>query len=220
MFGRRCNPEELADRLRQLVMPSGAGYVAAYYLSLRPDEQAQVRIQFNLLLLPLALSYQTIDTTRNSKFAEAIRQSHEVYLSKIPEADRMVDIGRYIVWDFEREAISHELRERFCRVIVPSAFDGHQMRYGMLIRVASEVRNRAVWTDFNYGMSQAGDDSQIGLSLAFAAMATSFTKRVFKAVSGEPGSRPSSTKRSSRQRISRARLFCFCRVRQIIRGLK
>ena len=43
------------------------------------------------------------------------------------------------------------------------------------------VTNRAVSTDFNYGMSQAGDDSQIGLSLAFAAMATSFTKRVFKA---------------------------------------
>ena len=60
-------PEELADRLRGSAMPSGAGYVAAYYLSLRPDEQAQVRIQFNLLLLPLALSYQTIDTTRKLK---------------------------------------------------------------------------------------------------------------------------------------------------------
>lgn len=55
------------------------------------------------------------------------------------------------------------------------------MRYGMLIRVASDVGNRTVWTDFNYRMSQAGNDPKTGLTLAFAAMATSFTKRAFKA---------------------------------------
>ena len=55
----------------------------------------------------------------------------------------MVDIGRYIVWDFEREAISL-MHERFCRVIVPSAFDGHQMRYGMLIRVDRSHESRGL----------------------------------------------------------------------------
>jgi hypothetical protein len=180
MFGRNYNPEDLADRLSQLVMPSGAMHVAAYYKFMRPDDDERIRILFNLLLLPLALSYPTIQTTTNTKLAEAIRQSHEVYLRRIREADQLVDIGRYVVWNFEREAIAHELRERFCQLIVPSAFDGHQMQYGMLVRVASDVRNRTVWTDFNFGMSQAGGDSKWGLTLAFGAMAASFTKRVFK----------------------------------------
>jgi hypothetical protein len=102
-----------------------------------------------------------------------------VYLGRIRESDQIVDLGRYIVWGFEREAIAHELRERFCQLIVPAGFNGHQMRYGMLVRVAADVRNRTVWNDFDFGMSQSGGDSQLGLTLAIAALATSFTKRVF-----------------------------------------
>src|ERR1035441_10178980 len=130
MFGRKYSPEDIADQLSQVVMPSGAIHVAAYYKFMRPDEDERVRIIFSLLLLPLALSYPIIHTTTNPKLAEALRQSHEVYLGRIREPDQLVDLGRYIVWGFEREAIAHELRERFCQLIVPSGFDGHQMRYG------------------------------------------------------------------------------------------
>ena len=99
-------------------------------------------------------------------------------LGRIREADQLVDLGRYIIWGFEREAIAQELRERFCQVIGPAGFDGHQVRYGMLVRVAMDVRNRAFGTDLNFGMSQSGGESKLGLMLAFKAMATSFTKQV------------------------------------------
>jgi len=178
MFGRKYNAEDIASQLGGLVMPSGAMHVAAYYKAVRPDEDERVRIIFGLLLLPLALSYPMAQTTKNLKLRDALLQAQEAYFGRIPEADQVIDAGRYIVWNFEREAIAGNLREQFCQLIQPSDFDGYQMRYGMLVRAAAGIRNRAFWTDFNYGLSQSGGDSNRGLTLAFAAMATSFTKRV------------------------------------------
>ena len=185
MFGRKYNPDDIASQLDGLVMPSGAMHVAAYYKALQPDEDERVRIIFGLLLLPLALSYPMVQTTNNLKLREALLQAHEVYLGRIPEADQVIDAGRYIVWNLEREAIARDLREQFCLLIGPSGFDGHQMRFGLLVRSVSGIRNRTFWTDFNFGLSQSGGDSSRGLTLAFAAMATSFTKRVLVINPGE-----------------------------------
>ncbi len=179
MFSRKYSPEDIADQLFRVVMPSGAMYVAAYYKFVHPNEEERVRIVFSLLLLPLALSYPMVQTTTNSKLREAILQSHDVYLGRIQEADQLVDLGRYIVWGVEREAIARELRERSCELILPSTFDGRRVRYGMLVRVTADVRNRTYFTDFNFGRSQSGGDPKLGVTLAFAALATSFTKRVF-----------------------------------------
>jgi hypothetical protein len=178
MFGREFNPDDIASQLAGLVMPTGAVNVAAYYKAVRPDEDERIRIIFGLLLLPLAISYPMVHTTTNPRFREALLQAHTQYLARIPEQDQVIDVGRYIVWNFEREAIARDLREQSCQIIGPSGFDGYQMRYGMLVRAAAGIRNRAFWTDFNFGMSQCGGDSKLGLTLAFRAMATSFTKRV------------------------------------------
>lgn len=144
MFGRKHNAEEIASQLGALVMPSGAMHVAAYYKAVRPDEDERVRIIFSLLLLPLALSYPVAQTTNNSKFREALLQAHEIYLSRIPEADQVINAGRYIVWNLEREAIARDFREEFCQLIGPSGFDGYQMRYGMLVRAVVGIRNRLI----------------------------------------------------------------------------
>jgi len=196
MFGRKFNPDDIASQLGGLVMPSGAMHVAAYYKAVRPDEDERVRIIFGLLLLPLALSYPMAQTTTNAKFREALLQAHEVYLGRIPESDQVIDAGRYIVWNFEREAIARNLREQFCQLIGPSSFDGYQMRYGMLVRGVAGIRNRTFWTDFNFGMSQSGGDSKLGLSLAFRALATSFTKRVLTVHSREQDLIPGEQERS------------------------
>jgi hypothetical protein len=98
MFGRKYSPEDIADQLFQVVMPSGAMHVAAYYKAVRPDDEERIRIVFSLLLLPLAASFPMIHTTTNSKLREALLQAHDVYQGRIREADQIVDLGRYIVW--------------------------------------------------------------------------------------------------------------------------
>jgi hypothetical protein len=137
-------------------------------------------MMFTMHLFPIAASYGIVHTTTNAKLREALLQAHEIYLSRFREQDQLVKLGDYIIWRIERESVAHELRERFCQLVIPSGFDSHEIRYGMLLRGVSDVRKATFGRDLSFGMSQAGGDSKLGLKLGFMALGTSFTRQVLK----------------------------------------
>lgn len=179
MSGLKYNPEHIAEQLAYALLPSGAAHLGAYFNAVRPDDAERTRMMFSVLLFPITASYGMIHNTKDPKFRETLVQAHDVHLKRIREQDKIVNLGDYITWRVERDSIARELREKFCQLVIPSGFDKHQIRYGMLLRVAADVRKQMFGTDIHFGMSQTSDP-KAGLMLAFRALGTTFTRHVLK----------------------------------------
>lgn len=179
MSGRSINPELLAEQLGAALLPSGAAHVGAYFKAVRPDEAERTRMMFSMLLFPVTASYGMIHTTTNPDLKDALIKAHDIYLGRIREQDQLVNLGDYIIWRVERDSVARELRERYSQLIVPSGFDTHQVRHGLLLRVVADVRKQTFLTDLHFGVSQTTDGKQ-GMMLAFRALGTTFTRHVLK----------------------------------------
>lgn len=179
MFGRKIKSEDLAVQLSRALLPSGADYIGSYIHAVRPDESERTRMMFSLLLFPVTASYGAILTTTNQKLKDSLIEAHEIYLSSIHEQDQLVRLGDYIIWRVEREAVVRVLSERYFQLLVPSDFDGHQIRYGMLLRVIADIRKQTYVNDLDLGMSQSKDTKE-GMLEAFTALGTSFTRYILK----------------------------------------
>lgn len=177
MFGRKINSQDLAVQLSRALLPSGADYIGSYIQAVRPDESERVRLMFSLLLFPVTASYGAILTTTNQELKDSLIEAHEIYLSSIRDQDQLVRLGDYIIWRVEREAIARVLRERYFQLLVSSDFDEYQIRYGLLIRLITDMRQQTYLNDIDLGMSQ-GNETKEGISEVFTTLGTSFTRYI------------------------------------------
>jgi hypothetical protein len=187
MFGRKYNPEEIAERLRRLLLPSGGMELAAFLQAVCPDEAERERMILNTNLFPIAASYGIVNARTKPKFRDALFQAHELYLNRFREQDKLVSLGDYIIWRVERDWVERDLRERFCQLITPSSFNSHKIPFGMLLRIATDFRKATFRTDLQIGMAAGGGDQKREVILIFAALGTTFTRQVLKIDPTDPG---------------------------------
>jgi len=181
MFGRKYNPQEIAEHLRTWIAHGQArDLIGGYFACVRPDELECTRIMFSLHIFPIAASYGIAEAKNDARLIEAVRQAHDLYLSCFRDRDQIVRLGDYVIWRVEREAVASVLREECCQIIGPSTFDEHAIKYGMLLRVVSEIRKRTFATDILLGMSQPTGDSKKELMSACESLGITFTRHVLK----------------------------------------
>jgi len=188
MFGRKYNPQEIAEHLRTWIAHGQATeLIGRYFPSVRPDEPERTRIMFSLHIFPIAASYGMAEAKNDARLIEAVRQAHDLYLSCFRDRDQIVRLGDYVIWRVEREAVASVLREECCQIIGASTFDEHAIRYGMLLRVVSEIRKRTFANDLLFGMSQPTGDPKQELMSACEWLGITFTRHVLKLAPGDPG---------------------------------
>jgi hypothetical protein len=191
MFGRKFKPEEIAEQLHAVVL-EGTTLLGAYERFVRPDEAERTRMLFSAQLFPVAASFAVAAsvgraaTATNANLKDAFLQAHVVYLDLFADQDQLVRVGDYLIWRIERDLVARVLRERFCQVIIPSVFDAHEIRYGMLLRVVSDIRKEMFCADIERGVSLALHDPEQGFMMAFMSAATTFTRQVLNIDPNDP----------------------------------
>jgi hypothetical protein len=180
MFGKKYDPEQIVSHLTTILLPSCAGYVHDYLNAVRLDEAELTRMTFSMYLFSVAACDGGIQTTTNAKFKAALLKAHSSFLDRFPDRETLVNLGEIVIWQFERDFIARELHDRLGKSILPGDFDFHEIRYGTLLRIASDIRKNAFSTDIHLGVSQGQGDPKLGMQLAFKALGTSFTRYVLK----------------------------------------
>src|SRR2546422_7424482 len=105
MFGRKYNPQEIAEHLRTWIAHGQAReLIGGYFASVRPDEPERTRIMFSLHIFPIAASYSIAEAKNDARLIEAVRRAHDLYLSCFRDRDQIVRLGDYVIWRGERDA--------------------------------------------------------------------------------------------------------------------
>jgi len=191
MFGKKYDPEQIAEKLATIIMPGCAEYLAAYINAVHPNKIEHTRTMLSMYLFPITSTHGFMQTTSNQKLKKALLKAHNIYLDRFRDTDKVVNLGEIIIWRIEQEAFSRALRDRFAESIDPDYFDSHEIKYGKLLTILSEIRSNVSMTDFELGRLHGQGDPKLELLSAFNAMGITFTRQALKIDLNDPKLPPS-----------------------------
>ena len=178
MFGKRYDPEEIANSLATALLPSCVDQVTDYINAVRLDAAERKRLMFSIFLFSVAASEGIVRTTTNVEFKTALLKAHTTYLERHRCTEDLGNLGELIIWEIERKFVIRELKVRFGLAVDQSTFDDHAIRNGTLLGIAADFRKEAFLTDIHLGMSQGQGDPRLGIQQTFKSLGTSFTRQV------------------------------------------
>lgn len=185
MFAESYHPEEIADQLHSVVR-DGAAIFGTYQRSINLDEAERTRLLFTAQLTPIAVSFVIVARrTKNEKLKKALFEAHEIYLGGFASQDQIVRLGDYIIWRVERDSLAQALRERFGQIVLANGLNAHEIRYGMLLHVVSDIRKQSFECDVQNGLNASPNPKQ-GLSFAFMSAGVTFTRQVLQIDPNDP----------------------------------
>ncbi|HEY6167746.1 MAG TPA: hypothetical protein VI454_06880 [Verrucomicrobiae bacterium] len=175
---RRQSPEEFAELFAETIRDA-APHFATFKRELNLDAPEYARLLFTSLLFPLSASHSIAVAQPGTPLAAIIPKAHDVFLSKLRNPDQLVTLGDYVIWRIERDAISKVLYERFSQSVDAARFASHQIGYGLMAHIVSDVRKRTFLMDAEYGSGMASSGQpKDRLMGALMWVATSFTRYV------------------------------------------
>ena len=173
----RLDASQVALRL-VTVFTSAAHSVSQFEVRLSLDTAERVRLYFSALLFPAVAIAAEAEISRNSN-RRVVEAACEIYLRNVPDKERTVRLGEYVIWAVERDNVMKSFQHNPALARdYSSATD--TLPYGSLLTLAHYVRRRSYAIDTQLGLSKIKDpqDRQQTFQAMLEPLASTFAMQV------------------------------------------